>query len=199
MTRLDLALPSDSFLEAAFLRWILGACAQESVAAAVQPQFEVDVEGRQYRVDYVLQGSGRPIAVELDGYAFHSDRGAFTYDRLRQNDLAAAGFIVVRFSYDAVRTRTRRCAEQLTAVMRQDEALSKHLRPVLLVETPDMPSDPAFSLARRSTDAPLHVPAVASYFEQVRFALARGSCAAASRKRSTRSRTTTGTDATPPA
>lgn len=171
MSRLDLALPSDSFLEAAFLRWVLGACAQDSVGACVRPQFEVEVEARKYRVDYVLEGSGRPIAVELDGYAFHSDRSAFTYDRLRQNDLAAAGFVVVRFSYDAVRRDTRRCAEQLAAVMRQDAGLRGHLRPVLLVETPEMPSDPAFSLARRSTDAPLQVPADASYFDRVRFGL----------------------------
>ncbi len=169
MSRLDLALPSDSFLEAAFLRWVLGGCAQDSVTAVVWPQHEVDVNGRQYRIDYVLQGAGRPSAVELDGYAFHSGRGAFTYDRLRQNDLATAGYTVVRFSYDAVRSSTRRCAEQLSAVMRHDDALAKHLRPTLHIETPEMPSDPAFSLARRSTDAPLDVPVDASFFERVRY------------------------------
>lgn len=171
MSRLDLSLPSDSYLEAAFLRWVLGACAVESVAARVRPQHRVDVDVRSYRVDYVLDGAEQQIAVELDGYAFHSDRGAFTYDRLRQNDLTAAGFAVVRFSYDAVRSRTRLCAEQLASVMRRDPELARHLRPVLLVEQPDMPTDAAFSLARRPTDAPLQVPADASYFDTVRFGL----------------------------
>lgn len=171
MSRLDLKLPADSFLEAAFLRWVLGACAHDSVVSRVRPQYEVEFEDRGYRIDYVLEGAGRQIAVELDGYAFHSDRGAFTYDRLRQNDLAAAGFTIIRFSYDAVRGRTTRCAEQLAAVMSSDPELAKHLKPALLVEVPIMPADATYSLARPSTDAPDALPDDATYFDRARLGL----------------------------
>jgi hypothetical protein len=38
------------------------------------------------------------IAIEVDGFAVHSGRSAFDSDRRRQNDLARAGWIVVRFT-----------------------------------------------------------------------------------------------------
>lgn len=50
----------------------------------------------------VLAGARLRIAVELDGFAFHGDRAAFIYDRVRQNDLAATGLVVLRFSYDVI-------------------------------------------------------------------------------------------------
>ena len=58
--------------------------------------------------------------IELDGFAYHGSRQAFTYDRLRQNDLIATGRSIVRFSYDSIRTDTARCVDQLQAVLRLD-------------------------------------------------------------------------------
>lgn len=42
----------------------------------------------------------RRIAIELDGYAFHSGAGAFRYDLRRGNRLMADGWTVRRFSWD---------------------------------------------------------------------------------------------------
>ena len=91
---------ADSFLEYAFLRWVLHPAVRQEIANVVIPQFEATVDGRAYKIDYVIGGSAYRFAIELDGFEFHGNRHAFSYDRMRQNDLHAAGFIVVRFSYD---------------------------------------------------------------------------------------------------
>jgi very-short-patch-repair endonuclease len=39
------------------------------------------------------------LAVEIDGRAFHSDPQAFQRDRHRQNDLVAAGWTILRFTW----------------------------------------------------------------------------------------------------
>lgn len=85
------AVGADSCLEDAFLRWVLTPSARPEIAGHVTAQEPVQSGDRNYRIDYVIRGSGQPIAVELDGFAWHGNRDAFTYDRLRQNDLAAAG------------------------------------------------------------------------------------------------------------
>ena len=84
-------LSSTSFLEYAFLRWILTPAVRPDLYRLVRPQAEVEVSGRRYRVDYEIAGSEKIFAIELDGYEYHGSRGAFSYDRMRQNDLHASG------------------------------------------------------------------------------------------------------------
>jgi len=50
-------------------------------------------------VDLLVDGR---VVVELDGYAFHSDRGAFQEDRRRDRELALQGYVVLRFTADEV-------------------------------------------------------------------------------------------------
>jgi superfamily II DNA or RNA helicase len=140
------AIPSSSFLEYAFLRWVLAPATVPGIATQVVPQAEVEVEGRRYRIDYQLQGEERDFAIELDGFEFHGSRQAFTYDRLRQNDLHATGRVVVRFSYDSIRSETARCVAQLQAVLRLDPLLARLLVPVPVIESPEMDPDPLASL-----------------------------------------------------
>ena len=90
MTLAD-AVPSESFLSMRFLRWVLAPAAAPDVAARVRAQEPVLVNGHSYRLDYQLRGDKVTVALELDGFAAHSGRSAFTYDRLRQNDIAATG------------------------------------------------------------------------------------------------------------
>ncbi len=80
------------------MRWVLAPAVRPQMAAHIQPQAEAGVEGRNYAIDYEFRGSAHTVAVELDGFAFHGSRQAFTYDRLRQNDLIASGRSIVRFS-----------------------------------------------------------------------------------------------------
>ncbi len=160
----EAALPASSYLEWAFLRWILSPALHQNASTRVVPQQPVAVDGRNYRIDYELVGEQLRVAVELDGFEFHGSRHAFTYDRLRQNDLTATGRQVIRFTYDSIRSDTARCVEQLQAVLRADPLLSQYLIPSPSVETPDMAADPLHAL-----DAPPgHRLQELGYFEGVR-------------------------------
>lgn len=142
------AITSETYLEYAFLRWVLHPAARTEISALVTPQYEIGVAGHAYRVDYVIRGEQHRFAVELDGFEFHGSRHAFSYDRLRQNDLHAAGFVVVRFSYDSIRLDTERCVRQLQAVLALDAQLASLLVNSPAVEKPDMNPDALYSLKR---------------------------------------------------
>ncbi|MGA6160514.1 DEAD/DEAH box helicase family protein [Stenotrophomonas sp. NPDC087984] len=139
---LERLIPAFSYLEEAFLRWVLTPAVDASIVSRVHSQHPVTVNERTYRLDYLIAGEALQLAVELDGFAFHSDRAAFTYDRLRQNDLAATGLTVLRFSYDAVRVDTARCVAQLQTMLRQDPLLAPLVTAVPRIEVPDMAGDP---------------------------------------------------------
>src|SRR5258708_6099011 len=141
-------LQSTSYLEYAFLRWVLTPAVRPEVVSRITPQREVEICGRHYRLDYEIAGTERVFAVELDGFEFHGQRSAFNYDRLRQNDLHATGRIVVRYSYDSIRLDTARCIQQLQAVLRQDPLLAALLIDEPIVERPDMDPDPLHALER---------------------------------------------------
>jgi len=155
-------VPADSYLEHAFLRWVLFPAVHPAVLPHLQAQAEIGVGDRHYRLDYLLTGQHLRLAVELDGYAYHSDRQTFTQDRFRQNDLQKAGYLVVRFSYDAVRTQTGRCVQQLQDFMRSDPLLAGFVRPHPVVEIPDMNPDPTFAALPRPPQAPM------TYFDSAR-------------------------------
>lgn len=158
-----LPIASSSYLEEAFLRWVLTPAALPGIASHVIPQREVTVQSRTYRIDYELAGSEQRIAIELDGFAFHSARDAFTYDRLRQNDLAATGRIILRFSYDAVRLDQRRCVEQLQAAMQLDALLRTFIDPTPTITAPIMESNPLYALQSKvTTSQPM------TYFDSIR-------------------------------
>jgi len=161
-------ISADSFLEYAFLRWVLTPAVTPGLAAHVVAQHEISVNERGYRVDYAIEGASYRIAVELDGFAYHGNRAAFTYDRLRQNDLHAASWIVIRFSYDAVRQDTARCVAQLQAMLRLDPLLARYCVPHPVIQQPEMSSDPLPGLGpapRRSAAAP------SSFFDLARACL----------------------------
>ena len=111
------SLGSTSFLEYAFLRWILAPSVRGEILPYIASQASVAIGERSYRVDYEIRGTKKIFAIELDGFEFHGNRRAFTYDRLRQNDLHAASRMVVRFSYDSIRCETDRCVSQLQSLL----------------------------------------------------------------------------------
>ena len=164
-----MSVPATSFLEWAFLRWVLAPAVTPDISSRLIAQADVDVAGRRYRLDYELSGNQMLVAVELDGFEFHGNRSAFTYDRLRQNDLAATRRQIVRFSYDAIRSDTSRCVDQLQAVLRHDPALAQFLVESPIIEVPDMDPDPIHALAAPPGRDRDEEPQVAdSYFDQVR-------------------------------
>jgi very-short-patch-repair endonuclease len=50
-----------------------------------------------YEVDVVFRAA--KVAIEVDGFAFHSDADAFHRDRKKQNAIALAGYQVLRFTW----------------------------------------------------------------------------------------------------
>lgn len=140
-------LGADSFLEYAFLRWVLAPATFPAIIARVEAQAVVEIDGRRYRLDYEIAGDQTLVAIELDGFQFHSSRDAFTYDRLRQNDLQASGRVIVRFSYDAIRNDVGRCVAQLQAVLARDTSLAALLVTDPVLETPTMDPDPMHALS----------------------------------------------------
>jgi very-short-patch-repair endonuclease len=70
------------------------------------PDANVQLEG--YEVDFLWRDAG--LVVEVDGFAFHSDRGAFEADRLRDAELVARGLTVIRVTW-------RQMAEEPEAVV----------------------------------------------------------------------------------
>lgn len=82
--------------------WILAmtsvivVCDNPEVRLVVQAQYELPA--LRYRLDWLVQSGERKVAFEVDGFAYHGDRQAFTYDRKRDRLLAATGIETFRFS-----------------------------------------------------------------------------------------------------
>jgi superfamily II DNA or RNA helicase len=163
MPRDPLPIAATSYLEDAFVRWVLTPAVTPAILPCVIPQREVTVDGRTYRIDYEIAGEAVRLAIELDGYAFHAARPAFTYDRMRQNDLTASGRYILRFSYDAVRRDTTRCVAQLQAALRLDPVLAHCIDPDPIVAVPDMEPNPLYALQSISQR-----PSGMTYFDSVR-------------------------------
>jgi very-short-patch-repair endonuclease len=64
----------------------------------------VEVDGRVIAVVDVLFPSAR-LVIEVDGWSAHGHRAAFQRDRTRQNRLIAAGYVVLRFTWEDLTDR----------------------------------------------------------------------------------------------
>jgi very-short-patch-repair endonuclease len=61
------------------------------------PQPEVNARVGGHEVEFVWRS--QRLVVEVDGFRFHSSRAAFERDRIRDGELAAMGFWVVRIPW----------------------------------------------------------------------------------------------------
>jgi very-short-patch-repair endonuclease len=62
------------------------------------------------------------VVIEVDGYATHSDRQAFQRDRSRQNQLVAAGYTVLRFTWRDVAERPQHVVSTIRAALDRSAA-----------------------------------------------------------------------------
>ena len=88
-------------------------------AAGIPARTQVLV-GR-WRLDLVI---GEWLVIEVDGFAYHSDRGPFDRDRFRDRELALAGYTVLRITTVDLSQRWPQVLEQIRAAM----AAGWHLR-----------------------------------------------------------------------
>lgn len=109
--RSDCHLGPESVLEARMLRL----CRDHGLPVPVC-QFEVRLGQRLLgRVDFAVPHLR--LAIEVDGYEHHSTLAAFQRDRVRQNDLVAAGWTVLRFTWDDVTRRPEKVAAAIQRVL----------------------------------------------------------------------------------
>jgi very-short-patch-repair endonuclease len=98
---------TDSVLEDAFL----ALCRRHGLP---EPRRQVEVPGLG-RVDFYYDAR---IVIELDGYEYHYDRGAFQRDRTRSNALGVGGELVLRYTHADVTTKAAQVASQVRAARR---------------------------------------------------------------------------------
>ena len=75
------------------------------------------VYGGRYRIDFAFVPAR--IAVELDGYEYHSDRDRFTEDRQRDRALQRDGWRVLHFSGREIYYNVDACVQEVYTVITQ--------------------------------------------------------------------------------
>lgn len=73
----------------------------------LEPQHEVNVAGKTYRIDFVYPG--KPIAIELDGHDYHKTKEQRTADAQRERALQSMGWTVIRFTGTEIYHNTQKC------------------------------------------------------------------------------------------
>lgn len=84
----------------------------------VTPQAQV---GR-WPVDFLV---GAWLIIEVDGRRYHSEEDEFTRDRVKDRELNAAGYTVLRFTYWQIMSEWARSEQEILAFVRA----GRHLRP----------------------------------------------------------------------
>lgn len=79
------------------------------------PGLEVRACGHDYHVDFGFDAE--QFAIEVDGRSFHSDPRSFQIDRQRQNDLVAAGWTVLRFTWEDITMRPEKTLARIRRVL----------------------------------------------------------------------------------
>jgi very-short-patch-repair endonuclease len=112
--RLERRAPGNSVVRRVLKTFVVGAEAESERRMHVLlkqagvtgwvPNFVLHVGNRVVaRIDIAFVA--QRIAIEIDGFAYHSDRGRFQRDRLRQNALVLGGWSVLRFTWDDITAR----------------------------------------------------------------------------------------------
>lgn len=89
----------------------------------LHPEYEVDdFKGGKRYLDFAYIRPGVRICIEIDGYGPHLknlSRWQFSDSLERQNQLVIDGWSVLRFSYDQVKEKPRRCQQFVQQLMGQ--------------------------------------------------------------------------------
>lgn len=105
----DDRLPTDSLLEERMAELL-------RMHRLPPARFHARVAG--YEVDFLIIDS--PVVLECDGWATHGlNRDQFEFDRLREADLVAAGYVVVHFTWRRVTTEPAAVAANIRAAIQR--------------------------------------------------------------------------------
>ena len=78
-----------------------------------RPRYEYPVQLPSALVHIDVAYPDDRLAVELDGYSWHSDRQSFERDRERDNELQALGWTVLRFTWAKLRWEPGRVVDSI--------------------------------------------------------------------------------------
>jgi len=73
------------------------------------------INGQRFEIDVAFPAA--MLAIEVDGYAYHSDDARFQGDRTRQNALIASGWRVLRFTWADLERRPRVVIRQIQTLL----------------------------------------------------------------------------------
>lgn len=104
-----LLVATESPLETLVVRILRANCLPEP-----QRQIEIVVDGRRYRID--LGYEDLRIAIEIDGRV-HNEGQRFDTDRIRQNALVLAGWLVLRFTHPVITSYPATVADRVRAAI----------------------------------------------------------------------------------
>jgi very-short-patch-repair endonuclease len=76
--------------------------------------------GRVYFLDIAFEA--QRVEVAVDGQAFHTDTRSFQNDRTRQNDLVAAGWTILRFTWEDIVERPADVVRRIREILAQRAA-----------------------------------------------------------------------------
>lgn len=79
------------------------------------PEAEINVKVDGYEVDAFYRAEG--VIVELDGWSYHDDRGAFELDRERDAHALAHGNVTVRITHQRMHRRPALEAARLRKIL----------------------------------------------------------------------------------
>ena len=81
----------------------------------LMPQYSLSLSGRHVFFDFALPND--KIAIEIDGYAFHSSKEKFADDRSRDRASQSQGWNVIRFAASDVLNDASRCVEDVYNIL----------------------------------------------------------------------------------
>lgn len=81
-----------------------------------QRQFQVDVDGATYRLDFAWPDAR--VAVEVDGYRWHSSRLSWEKDHAKLPALLGAGWKIIEVTGDGLRHEPRQVLAELGDTLR---------------------------------------------------------------------------------
>ena len=87
------------------------------------PQVEIRLPDRKVRVD--LADEVRRVVLEADSYEYHGDREAWERDCERYDELTAAGWVVLRFTWRQVVDRPGRVVDLVRSTLRHRESVTR--------------------------------------------------------------------------
>lgn len=82
---------------------------------AARRQYEVRIEGRRRFLDFAWPT--QRVALEVDGFRWHSSRAAWESDRARHGELRRAGWTVITATHDDIERRFDRLEAELAALV----------------------------------------------------------------------------------